>query len=54
MINDRSRSEDPEDLRRGFRNPRRERTAGAVGLVSVVIPCYNQAHSLGEAIERAY
>src|SRR5215211_9350661 len=32
------------------RAPGKERPAEA-GLVSVVIPCYNQAHFLGEAIE---
>jgi glycosyltransferase involved in cell wall biosynthesis len=46
-------SENPEeDLQYGFRNPRRGgQPVGAAGLVSVVIPCYNQAHFLGEAIE---
>ena len=30
---------------------REERRAGEAGLVTVVIPCYNQARFLGEAIE---
>jgi glycosyltransferase involved in cell wall biosynthesis len=36
------------DLRGGHRG---EQRVGTTGLVSVVIPCYNQAHFLGEAIE---
>src|SRR5215207_11289555 len=53
MREGRIRPEDPEGVRHNSRNPRRKRSADAVGppLVSVVIPCYNQAHFLGEAIE---
>src|SRR5829696_17619 len=50
MTKDHDRLEDPEGIRRGSREPRGKRQACA-GLVSVVIPCYNQAHFLGEAIE---
>ena len=42
--------ENPEAAQRGSHDLWGERHAGA-GLVSVVIPCYNQAHYLGEAIE---
>ena len=35
---------------RGMQNGNHE-SAGGAGLVSVVIPCYNQARFLGEAIE---
>src|SRR5215204_1671374 len=46
------RARDSEDTQRDPR-PLRGRRADAVGspLVSVVIPCYKQAHFLGEAIE---
>src|ERR687889_2943029 len=42
-------SGDAEGVRRGSRGP--QGGQDAVPLVSVVIPCYNQAHFLGEAIE---
>jgi glycosyltransferase involved in cell wall biosynthesis len=45
------RARAPEGVRRRARDPRGERRGGAAGLVTVVIPCYNQAHFLGEAIE---
>jgi glycosyltransferase involved in cell wall biosynthesis len=47
------RARGPEDdARRSTRLSPRERRAGAEEpLVTVVIPCYNQAHFLGEAIE---
>ena len=46
------RAREPEDhaRRNDTRHSPQERHAEA-GLVSVVIPCYNQAHFLGEAIE---
>src|SRR5215217_8078129 len=50
MTKDHGRPESREGIRRGSREPRGKRQAGAP-LVSVVIPCYNQAHFLGEAIE---
>jgi glycosyltransferase involved in cell wall biosynthesis len=43
--------ENPEGLQRGLRDPRGGQHVGGAGLVSVVIPCYNQAQFLGEAIE---
>ena len=45
-----SRSEKPEGARRRFRDIEKEQRTDA-GLVTVIIPCYNQAHFLGEAIE---
>src|SRR5919112_291203 len=42
-------SVNPEGVRHGFRRSHGEQDAAP--LVSVVIPCYNQAHFLGEAIE---
>ncbi len=45
------RPEDPEGVRRRSRDAEKGRRAGAAPLVTVVIPCYNQAHFLGEAIE---
>src|SRR5918997_500688 len=42
---------DPEDAQPDARPPQKEHGGGEEGLVSVVIPCYNQAHFLGEAIE---
>ncbi len=44
------RTRNPGDTRRGSVGPR-EDSATESGLVSVVIPCYNQAHFLGEAVE---
>ena len=41
---------DQRDKRREPRDLQKEQHTGA-GLVSVIIPCYNQAHFLGEAIE---
>src|SRR5215217_2853327 len=52
MTQSHGRPENPEGVRRGSREPRGKQQA-AVPLVSVVIPCYNQAHFLGEAIESA-
>src|ERR671912_965329 len=43
-------SENPEGAQRVSHNTRGGQHVGT-GLVSVVIPCYNQAHFLGEAIE---
>jgi hypothetical protein len=45
-----ARPEGPEDTRRGSLELREERREDQP-LVSVVIPCYNQAHFLSEAIE---
>ena len=45
-----SRTEKPEGARRRFRDIEKEQRTDA-GLVTVVIPCYNQAHFLGEAVE---
>ena len=45
-----SRTEEPEGARRRFRDIEKEQRTDA-GLVTVVIPCYNQAHFLGEPIE---
>ena len=45
-----SRTEKPEGARRRFRDIEKEQRTD-VGLVTVVIPCYNQAHLLGETIE---
>src|SRR5215204_2616183 len=50
MTQARDRLKDPRDTRPDSRELPKERGAGAE-LVSVVIPCYNQAHLLGEAIE---
>src|SRR5215208_1824279 len=50
MTRNHSQTRDFEDTRRGSREPRGKRQARAP-LVSVVIPCYNQAHFLGEAVE---
>src|ERR671910_914102 len=50
MMRKHGQRENPEGARRGFRHPWGGRHVGA-GLVSVVIPCYNQARFLGEAIE---
>ena len=50
MTQNHGRPENPEGVLRGSREPRGKRQAD-MPLVSVVIPCYNQAHFLGEAIE---
>ena len=50
MTKNYNRSENHEGVRRGSRDLRGGQGAVAA-LVSVVIPCYNQAHFLGEAIE---
>jgi glycosyltransferase involved in cell wall biosynthesis len=52
MVESHSRRENPGGVRRrGFDELRRGQPAGSAALVSVVVPCYNQAHFLGEAIE---
>ena len=48
MTKTHSGSENPENVQHSSRDLAEKRRAG---LVSVVIPCYNQAHFLGEAIE---
>ena len=45
-----SRTEEPEGARRRFRDIEKEQRTDA-GLVTVVIPCYNQADFLGEPVE---
>src|ERR671911_2120937 len=50
MTKDHARGEDVVEAKRDIRSPQKEQE-GVAGLVSVVIPCYNQAHFLGEAIE---
>src|SRR5215213_4115846 len=50
MTQSHDRPENPEGVRRGSREPRGKQEVVA-RLVSVVIPCYNLAHFLGEAIE---
>src|ERR687898_3616338 len=57
MLENRSRERDLEENQRGSRYSREEHLlredsqVEAAPLVSVVIPCYNQARFLGEAIE---
>lgn len=52
MTEHHTRTKDPEGSRHAPRAPRKEQGGDAdTPLVSVVIPCYNQAHFLGEAIE---
>src|SRR5215208_7052146 len=50
MTKEHARGEDVVEAKRDIRSPQKEQEV-VVGLVSVVIPCYNQAHFLGEAIE---
>src|SRR5215212_207946 len=50
MTKDHARREDVVEAKRDIRDSQKEQEVVA-GLVSVVIPCYNQAHFLGEAIE---
>ena len=50
MTENHDRREDLEGARPGSRDSRKEQGVGTA-LVSVVIPCYNQAHFLDEAIE---
>src|ERR687897_2148299 len=49
MTKNYSSGEDSKDIRRDPRDLKEQHVGAA--LVSVVIPCYNQAHFLGEAIE---
>src|SRR5918998_66000 len=52
MTKDRDQFRNLENLLSGLRGlPKERRRPSVAGLVSVVIPCYNQAHFLGEAIE---
>ena len=50
MTKNHSWGEDPEDILRDLRDLRKEQVLDTA-LASVVIPCYNQAHFLCEAIE---
>src|SRR5919107_4763688 len=50
MTKDHARRENIVEAKRDIRDLQKEQEVVA-GLVSVVIPCYNQAHFLGEAIE---
>src|ERR687890_1190879 len=50
MTESHGRTRDAEDARHDTPLPQKERGADRP-LVTVVIPCYNQAHFLGEAIE---
>src|SRR5919112_1508894 len=50
MTKDQARGENVVEAKRDIRDLQKEQEVVA-GLVSVVIPCYNQAHFLGEAIE---
>src|SRR5215213_4245219 len=50
MTKDHARGENVVEAKRDSRDPQKEQEVIA-GLVSVVIPCYNQAHFLGEAVE---
>src|SRR5215212_8886473 len=51
MTKDHARGEDVVEAKRDIRDSQKEQEGVASPLVSVVIPCYNQAHFLGEAIE---
>jgi glycosyltransferase involved in cell wall biosynthesis len=51
MTPKRDRTGYPVDVRLNRGQPREERQRAEAGMVSVVIPCYNQARFLGEAIE---
>src|SRR5215208_7628052 len=51
MTKEQARGEDVEEAKRDIRDSQKEQEGVASPLVSVVIPCYNQAHFLGEAIE---
>src|SRR5215213_3125487 len=51
MTNEHARGEDVVEAERDIRDSQKEQEVVASPLVSVVIPCYNQAHFLGEAIE---
>jgi cellulose synthase/poly-beta-1,6-N-acetylglucosamine synthase-like glycosyltransferase len=52
MMKNHGRSEKPEGVRRAPRAPQEQQSRDEdTPLVSVVIPCYNQAHFLGEAVE---
>jgi len=52
MAEENSATRDPESIQpESHAPPGGRQNEGGEGLVSVVIPCYNQAHFLGEAIE---
>src|SRR5215204_1328714 len=50
MTENNGRTRDTKNIQHAPRAPQKEQSIDAA-LVSVVIPCYNQAHFLGEAIE---